>query len=348
MDINRYEHLKRICLKCWSQIISFHYFELSVSLAQKKLLEECQDMEQMKDADKFGTQSKEKLESMENYGNFEENKLLDKNMLINNIKPETYDYILLNAHKTFEKDPTVDETSNPTQNKLTHSQSSLVETAIKSLEGLDDLISNWMSSIKCMQCPETFSKISSLERHFRQKHAHTDFYVFCCDRKFSSYHSIKEHALKHLNSKAYNCDICGYCSLRSNILKKHVLTKHIIMKFMPEVFRCKDKVPLETCSVGQSVDMNIINNNNNNVINPISKEKYDDDDSSDSTTSEYSNVLTHQWMNELKCGTCKKTFDKLAYLEKHFRLKHPKDICFIVCCGERYTGLPMIEEHVCM
>ncbi|XP_075158612.1 uncharacterized protein LOC142231842 [Haematobia irritans] len=86
---------------------------------------------------------------------------------------------------------------------------SLKHKVRKSVQEIDAIIAIWKPSLQCRVCKKSFVTFSLLQQHFLDDHPNTEFYVKCCERKYSHRFRLEEHVQRHLNPKTSVCEACG-------------------------------------------------------------------------------------------------------------------------------------------
>ncbi|XP_013098424.2 oocyte zinc finger protein XlCOF6 isoform X1 [Stomoxys calcitrans] len=73
----------------------------------------------------------------------------------------------------------------------------------------DDIIAQWLPTLECLLCHNSFPSFTALKQHHRKKHAKGEFAVVCCERKYTYRCQIEEHVRLHLDPNAFKCMLCG-------------------------------------------------------------------------------------------------------------------------------------------
>lgn len=85
----------------------------------------------------------------------------------------------------------------------------------------DDLIHQMRPSLECEICSKSCSTFSLLQYHCRDAHPDEEFYIMCCDRKFTIRSRLEEHLRMHSN-EPFVCDGCGKCFKWKITLRRHM------------------------------------------------------------------------------------------------------------------------------
>lgn len=93
-------------------------------------------------------------------------------------------------------------------------------------EDLDDVIAQWMPTLECKCCQETYSTFTGLQRHFRKMHTKDEFSITCCKKVFKTRKYLEEHVRLHLNPKAFQCRFCMKCCPAKQNLTSHIAHMH--------------------------------------------------------------------------------------------------------------------------
>ncbi|XP_061402134.1 transcription factor grauzone-like [Musca vetustissima] len=81
----------------------------------------------------------------------------------------------------------------------------------KSQKGIDEIIAKWKPVLQCEYCPKSFATFTLLKSHYCDDHPNNEFFIMCCGRKLKYRYRVEEHAIIHMNPKAFKCQVCGKC-----------------------------------------------------------------------------------------------------------------------------------------
>ncbi|XP_075158658.1 uncharacterized protein LOC142231884 [Haematobia irritans] len=73
----------------------------------------------------------------------------------------------------------------------------------------DDIIAQWLPTLECLKCHESFPSFTTLKVHHRKKHGKGEFGVMCCSKTYTYRCQIEEHVRLHLDPNAFMCMACG-------------------------------------------------------------------------------------------------------------------------------------------
>lgn len=191
----------------------------------------------------------------------------------------------------------------------------------------DDLIAQWLPTLECGLCKDSFATFTLLKKHFTQIHPNDSGYVLCCQRKFVKRYRLQEHARTHLFSKALKCELCGKRYSRRESLQNHMTKQHCgyISK--------DDEVKNTPCDESFSM------NNNASKTDPLTSST-----SKRKSIKELDDIIA-QWRPDLECVVCQETYSTFTLLQDHFRKQHPGVECYISCCRSKFAGRYDIVEH---
>ncbi|XP_075158445.1 uncharacterized protein LOC142231709 [Haematobia irritans] len=97
----------------------------------------------------------------------------------------------------------------------------------------NNTIAKWKPFLNCYVCSEKFPSFGDVELHMRNKHPYDEFYIQCCRQKFKFLYNLEEHALSHVDSKAFLCRECGKNFKRKSQLLGHIYLSHEKGKHIP-------------------------------------------------------------------------------------------------------------------
>ncbi|XP_073828454.1 uncharacterized protein [Musca autumnalis] len=135
----------------------------------------------------------------------------------------------------------------------------------KSQAEMDEIIAKWRPYLKCESCSNPYTTFTLLKEHFLAEHPNEEFYILCCGRKLKYRFRVEEHAILHLNPKAFKCQLCGKCFTTRFTLLSHTNKKHPSAKFSDDGcdyrykcslcgLRCADEATLrEHCNIHKSL-----------------------------------------------------------------------------------------------
>ncbi|XP_073831644.1 uncharacterized protein [Musca autumnalis] len=79
----------------------------------------------------------------------------------------------------------------------------------KTSKQLDAIIAELKPTMRCYVCNDNFEHFQAIQDHFLAEHLDNEFYILCCDRKFSYRNRFIEHILYHRNPNNFQCSLCG-------------------------------------------------------------------------------------------------------------------------------------------
>ncbi|XP_075164394.1 uncharacterized protein LOC142236995 [Haematobia irritans] len=155
----------------------------------------------------------------------------------------------------------------------------------KSSKEYDQLIANLRPFLQCELCPKKCASFTLLQGHYRETHPDDEFFIMCCERKFSLRSRLEEHLRQH-NSNPLKCEACG-CGFRWQI----TLTRHMLKcsQILNKQKKTLTKTPLECphCRV--------------TMTSPKQLEQH----------------IVEKHMNRHKCDLCEKSYTKKDSLREH-------------------------------
>lgn len=201
-------------------------------------------------------------------------------------------------------------------------------------------------SYRCPYCSAKFKIKSSVRRHIKKTHPNevvrvceitpkqqtieTDredvrqFKCTLCGSKYKYVHGLREHMrIKHTEPNTFKCPFCPKEFERNKNIPRH------IKRFHPKEFD-EWKKTVDSNKLGRSsLGLNTIENEDDTVPN------YQDYDG-----------FIAKWKQELECYLCKNTFANFNLLSQHFKDKHPRNNCHIVCCEYKISSRNKLVEHI--
>ncbi|XP_011294787.2 zinc finger protein 652-B-like [Musca domestica] len=195
----------------------------------------------------------------------------------------------------------------------------------KSPKEIDEIIAKWRPLLKCEGCPESFPTFTQLKTHFLAQHPNQEFYMLCCGRKLKYRFRVEEHAIIHMNPKAFKCQLCGKCFTTRFTLIAHIGQLHPGAKLGPSD---NDDSPFKCSQCGFNCG-------------------------DEATLLEHSSLHTDE--QTFHCQFCNKSFKRQTALFKHSRLYHSdKDngsnppLYFKQCklCPKAFTYRTGLYHHV--
>ncbi|XP_075158572.1 zinc finger Y-chromosomal protein-like [Haematobia irritans] len=186
----------------------------------------------------------------------------------------------------------------------------------------DNLIGQWMPTLTCGICKETYTKYTLIHEHFQQSHCNQNGFVVCCERKFFRRGPFQEHVSKHINPEGFECEICGKFLNSSSNLKHHISKVHADTQ--------EQECEISTVNIPTIDDL---------VEQPSKK-------SNKRKTIQELDAVIAEWKPNLECILCKSTCSTFTLLTQHFNKVHPGAPCYIICCELKFTGRHDIEEHI--
>ncbi|XP_059223099.1 transcription factor grauzone-like [Stomoxys calcitrans] len=95
----------------------------------------------------------------------------------------------------------------------------------KSMAEGNAILAEWRPFLDCYVCRKKFPDFAAIKQHFKMEHYSNDFFIECCGRKIKYRFRLVEHALIHVNPKAFQCQYCQKCLANKNSLLSH---KHFL------------------------------------------------------------------------------------------------------------------------
>lgn len=179
----------------------------------------------------------------------------------------------------------------------------------------DTIISMWLPTLPCSVCNEQFSSFSALKEHFRLNHdPSAEFFINCCERKFNFRCQLTNHIRKHLDPKAFKCQICGRRFSSKSYLKCH--------KCVPRIGNHSGQNDSDQGTSNSKVTASRI-------------QKCHDMD-----------ATIAKWKPTLQCAVCLRTYTSFSMLHVHFRHKHPNDSFYIICCRRKFSRRCKLVDHI--
>jgi KRAB domain-containing zinc finger protein len=193
------------------------------------------------------------------------------------------------------------------------------------------------NKFKCEKCEKTFLTRTNVKQH--EKTHEKPFECDKCGKRFAKKLDLSEHLLMHLNSKAFQCNIC-YVKFTSNKnLQFHLRAKHEIGS---KEFKCSEcsfksttrkEILLHRSKVHRSLHCKICDqtylhkNNFNDHLK--AHENFDVDD------------------GELKCKKCQSKFESFRGFQIHFKSTHENQPKNFECktCKKKLSSAPNLNKH---
>lgn len=170
---------------------------------------------------------------------------------------------------------------------------------------------------QCNYCPSEFKMKESIQRHVKKFHP----------KEFMKYSKTKSKHYKTIpppdttqNVSNVKCSICSKEFKSSSLLRQHMKSKHTgyQCRHCPETFQKREDL-----------------NHHFQHSHPTEYEIFSDYDG-----------FIAKWEKELECYVCKNKFANFSLLNKHFEVEHPKDKCYILCCGLKLGYRLALVEHI--
>ncbi|XP_037817139.1 zinc finger protein 160-like isoform X2 [Lucilia sericata] len=282
-----------ICLKCWNTIVDFHEFRRNIYNAH--------DNFKLKNNNLFHT----KIEHItEDFGDSNEGQIEYKTITIkdeNDLNQPVIDDVAFNLYEIVE---TVESNSMQDENSKASSPNKNEE--------MENFIADYMPKLECHKCFKIFYKFSLLRTHFREKHPRLQFYVTCCEKKFSVRSLLVHHINLHINPDLYKCIICGERKATQRNLDNHMRSVH-----------------------KNSKDTYLNRNNQDGNIKESRLKKIE----------ELDNYIS-KILPILKCYQCRKTFKKFTLLRQHFKQRHAMLRFYINCCERKIAQRADLAKHL--
>lgn len=101
-----------------------------------------------------------------------------------------------------------------------------VSTTDSNMDSVDELISQWRSTLECIICSKRINKFSSLLSHFDVFHPGEECRISCCSRFHKGSEAIRQHAQFHTDTKTYKCLMCNSSFDCVRLLRVHCKDVH--------------------------------------------------------------------------------------------------------------------------
>lgn len=83
---------------------------------------------------------------------------------------------------------------------------------------------NALKTFVCSECPQSFTKTSTLMRHAKVHQKGREYTCGMCEKWFSCKSSLDRHKRIHTGEKPFTCEECGKSFVQKEILKRHQIT----------------------------------------------------------------------------------------------------------------------------
>ena len=146
------------------------------------------------------------------------------------------------------------------------------------------------------------------------------FQCVLCNFETKYLTSIKDHFLRHTNTRDYNCPNCSYCARRNSDLKKHTLYGCCSKKFLATgIYKC------ELCEYQTSMKPNLIKHRRcHSGERPFSCDKCDYRATQKGALKKHERTHTKTRHTTFECGECNRRYSTKGNLNFHVRHKHSK------------------------
>ncbi|XP_005186999.2 transcription factor grauzone-like [Musca domestica] len=180
----------------------------------------------------------------------------------------------------------------------------------------DDFIGQWLTTLECELCKETFPNFTLLHDHFGDVHPTEKVFVRCCDKQFFTRSKIQRHIEVHLCNKAFKCELCGKRYSKKATIQNHMLKQHY--GSIPKADSKKTAIEKAAAAAAPNKRKSI---------------------------KELDEIIA-KWRPTLECLQCHESCSTFTLLQTHFRQRHPAQVCYILCCECKFVGRHDLEEHI--
>ncbi|XP_065364153.1 zinc finger protein 816-like [Calliphora vicina] len=296
-----------LCSECWNIIADFHEFRRAIydvhdSLKSKYNNEIFKITEHTNEDDTVSE------------GQFEEdlNEVKTITIIDSDCESISKNYIIQSENE-YENESEMEESSIQIEN---HKKSNLSK-----IDEMENIIAECMPEIECHKCYQSFNKFSLLRTHFKERHPKLQFYVTCCEKKFSIRSLLVHHLRLHMNPELYKCKICGECKTTKRYLSNHMQLKH------------------KNSEHSDDIDSESISPKKTNIQEDKCKE------SRLKKIEDLENFIS-EYMPEINCHECHKSFTRFALLRKHFKQRHPTLMFYVTCCDKKMCQRATLAYHL--
>ncbi|XP_073839059.1 uncharacterized protein isoform X2 [Musca autumnalis] len=336
---------RRVCFKCFRQIVIFYHFQKDVLRAHNKLIEnENKNMAQSIINCNINPKSEETDDykhhiKLENTANVKEepetNNSNNHNVPLTNHESDEYKQY---ANVVIKEEPELQLIDVHSENRLESNQHmeninndssmeedyddddddydplKLPDERRKTIAELDAIIAKWRPNLECLVCGVFRPTFSLLQKHFFDAHPNVKCHIICCQCKLKTHYYIEEHLRYHDDPNTFKCKICGHAFITRLRLKRHTDYWHS-EKGKKETKAIEDQSKLICNECGKSAK----------TLGALRK-----------------HIHRHEAKRKFKCTICDRGFRGRTDLRTHLA-SHANNTCFV--CSVKFKNITNLRAH---